>query len=256
MDWLRELQFVLSANLHGGALVANYPYDNYAGASELVKEKPRLAAQTSKSDDDDILKHISKVYSYSHKIMWDTEENKACSYGPPFTDGISNGAKWYPVLGGMQDYNYITEGCMEVTLEIGCCKFPNASTLPDYWVENKDALVNYLMTAQMGVKGYVSQNNTDPVSNAKIYIDDRDRYVNSTRNGEYWKLVLPGTYKVKAQADGFRSSEQTVTVPESGPIVVNFTLFPGQDPTGGATSIPVISSLVLTLLTLLSQILS
>lgn len=45
--------------------------------------------------------------------------------------------------GGMQDYNYLWHGCMEVTLEISCCKYPPAVELHKYWQDNKE--VNKLL---------------------------------------------------------------------------------------------------------------
>lgn len=36
MDWLKRFQFVLSANLHGGTMVANYPYDNLPGGQFII----------------------------------------------------------------------------------------------------------------------------------------------------------------------------------------------------------------------------
>ena len=35
-DWVSKIQFVLSGSLHGGALVASYPFDNTANSRKLL----------------------------------------------------------------------------------------------------------------------------------------------------------------------------------------------------------------------------
>ena len=36
MKWSNQLQFVVSANFHDGAVVANFPYENYPGGGTLL----------------------------------------------------------------------------------------------------------------------------------------------------------------------------------------------------------------------------
>ena len=69
-----------------------------------------------------------------------------CPDVPPdhFNDGITNGAAWYSVSGGMQDYNYIHSNCFEITVEQGCQKWPKAAELPKFWTENRKPLLAYL----------------------------------------------------------------------------------------------------------------
>lgn len=46
--------------------------------------------------------------------------------------------------GGMQDWNYLNTNCFEVTIELGCDKYPWTSELRGYWEQNRRALLQYM----------------------------------------------------------------------------------------------------------------
>ncbi len=64
--------------------------------------------------------------------------------------GITNGAQWYPLYGGMQDWTYLAGGCLELTLELTDQKWRRAEDLPTLWAENKEALVELPLVAALG----------------------------------------------------------------------------------------------------------
>ena len=75
-----------------------------------------------------------------------------------FPEGITNGAEWYVVAGGMQDFNYLFSNCFEITVEVSCCKYPLEEDLPAQWNANKNSLIKYLLKVHQGIKGYVMDN--------------------------------------------------------------------------------------------------
>jgi carboxypeptidase D len=67
-----------------------------------------------------------------------------------FPDGIVNGAQWYPVYGGMQDWSYLVGGDMDITLELSDDKWRPERDLGLLWEENKDALLALPVAAVLG----------------------------------------------------------------------------------------------------------
>ncbi|KAB0393977.1 hypothetical protein E2I00_009421 [Balaenoptera physalus] len=186
IQWIRSFNFVLSANLHGGAVVANYPYDK--SLEHRVRGFRRTA--NTPTPDDTLFQKLAKVYSYAHGWM-----HQGWNCGDYFPDGITNGASWYSLSKGMQDFNYLHTNCFEITLELSCDKFPRQEELQREWLGNREALIQFL--EQMSF----------------LHNDFSDIETEISRDhGDYFRLLLPGTYTVTATAPKFDPETVSVTV--------------------------------------------
>ena len=212
MRWILENPFVLSINFHDGAVVANYPYDD--------SDAPE--GQISSTPDHDLFIDLSKIYANNHKDMF---KGTGLCNNDYFANGITNGAQWYIVEGGMQDFNYLFSNAFELTIELSCCKYPLEDDLPMQWNKNKKSMVKFLESVHMGVKGMVWDSNNNPVKGARIRVEGNDKLILTSERGEYWRLLRPGTYRVRAEApSGHFSVNQYVTVSPNKVLRVDFTV--------------------------------
>jgi carboxypeptidase E len=205
--WIMQNPFVLSANLHNGDLVANYPYDDSANHLQMYSPSP----------DDSLFQQLAESYSHTHLKM--QSPKKPCSTDV-FPEGITNGAAWYPVCGGMQDFNYLASNCFELTLELGCRKFPPGKDLPSLWDDNKNALLTFMWQTHVGIKGIIEDVEGEPIFNAsiKVYqlINNNWQYIDhdvtSNPNGDYYRLLTDGSYAIQVKKPGYESQTQYVNV--------------------------------------------
>ncbi len=79
MKWIKDIPFVLSANLHGGTLVANYPYDDNKQFLDVYSPSP----------DDDVFRHLAITYASNHRYMWKGRPNCRDNMGETFPGGQS-----------------------------------------------------------------------------------------------------------------------------------------------------------------------
>lgn len=50
----------------------------------------------------------------------------------------------YVSVAGMSDFNYLHTNCLEITVELGCDKFPAEVELYPEWKRNKEALLSFM----------------------------------------------------------------------------------------------------------------
>lgn len=183
--------FNMSANFHGGAEVANYPWDTWS----------KLTA------DDSWWRHVCHQYADS------AQGNSTTNYfiGPSGANGtgVINGYQWYPIVGGRQDYMNYYQHCREVTIELSNQKLPNANTLPFYWNANKLSMLDYMMQSNYGLHGIITDSISKQPIEAKVFISghdvDESHVFSRLPLGDYYRYLDSAYYSVTYSAPHYYS---------------------------------------------------
>lgn len=198
INYARDNNFSISANLHGGAEVLNYPWDAYSSSSKTHPDKLWF-------------QHICKKFidsipeSSPYKLFKDISNT-----------GYINGGDWYVVYGGRQDYHNYYRGLRELTMEISSDKFLSSNQLVSYWGYLKNSLITYIENCQKGLDGYVYDSITNLGIKSKIRIenhDDTSSIIYSNNNGYYYRPIFPGNYSITYSSEGYFSKTINLSIP-------------------------------------------
>lgn len=242
ISWMERTPFVLGANLQGGEKMVAYPFDmqrpsitvtdsrRWRGNSDMNEETwARIQRQNEGSlretADDTMFRWLAMSYAHSHLTM--TETYRGSCHGDDVTggQGITNRASWDPVVGSMNDFSYLHTNCFELSVFLGCDKFPHESELPLEWENNREALLSFIEQVHRGIKGVVRDVEGNPLPNATITVEGIRHDVKTALGGDYWRLLNPGEYRVTARADGHTPQTRLCMVGyDSGATSCSFTL--------------------------------
>lgn len=204
MAFEKKHNFVLAANYHGGAEVVNFPWDT-APTQDV--------AAYSIHPHDEYFKRISIEYASSCQAADNNLDYMDAVYSGQYP-GVTNGAAWYSVYGGRQDWNNFFNHNKEITIEISIPKTPATSELSFYWTRNRQALLKYLKQANYGLHGTVKDVSGNPVD-TKVYISSLDgsgSWVKTGALGDFHKVQIAGTYNVIFEAPGYVSQTISATI--------------------------------------------
>lgn len=177
--------FVSGINWHGGELCINIPWDN----------RPNNETKDLFPDDPIIFK-MASTYTRLNRPMYQNHQGK-------FIHGVVYGYEWFPIKGGIQDYfNGFVDSLM-VTGELSVVKWPLANTLQQFWMDNRDGMVQYLKDSLTGVSLLVMDSQGQPVPQVEISVDSAPARWVKYGGAAVFRPTIEGTQQVKLRAPGY-----------------------------------------------------
>jgi hypothetical protein len=174
--------FVISHTYHSGAECVNYVW-NYADADHHD-------GTDHPTPDDDVIEDIAHGYA------------DVCN--PPMT-WVTNGCEWYATWGDLNDWSYGERSDNDYTIELYNGWNPPDEQIITYCNKHIPALLYTCEAAlTIGIKGIVQDGASHEPLKANIDVDDRQwPWFTDPAMGDFYRLLLPGTYDVTISASGY-----------------------------------------------------
>ncbi|MDR0971691.1 MAG: succinylglutamate desuccinylase/aspartoacylase family protein [Bacteroidales bacterium] len=189
MLYSQENKFSLSANLHTGAEVLNYPYDCYNSIEKTHADR-------------DWFIDICNVF------MDSMPDNVPSNFFKDVSSlGYINGGNWYKVYGGRQDYTTYFNNTREITFELSNSYILPTNQLNNYWNYLGNSLISYIEQCKKGLEGFVRDSLTGEGLKAKVFIENHDSFHSEVysleEGGYYYRPILQGTYSITYSLEGY-----------------------------------------------------
>ncbi|TVQ08204.1 MAG: T9SS C-terminal target domain-containing protein [Bacteroidetes bacterium] len=189
IEFAESKNFIMSANMHGGIELVNYPWDSWLSSQQLHADHDWWGFV--------MYEYVDTVHAYS-----------VPGYMTGMGDGVTHGGDWYVVYGSRQDYFNYFHSCREFTLELSNQKLLSPSLLPAHWEYNYRSLINYIKQATYGFHGWVKDAQGGEPLLATLHLKEHDQLnsevITRMPNGYFSRPVIAGTYDIEFIADGFQ----------------------------------------------------
>lgn len=173
-DMLRKHQMVVHISYHSGTEYISYPWSY----------RPDFCA------DDVNHEYLAQQYA----------QNSGYS-SIPYGAGYSG---MYAINGSTKDFGYGATGAISWSMEISMSKQPPASQIVPYYLKNKNAMLSMITNSiDQGIGGTITDSETGEPVTATIFVSSFYPVNTNTETGDYHKFLVPGTYTLRIEANGY-----------------------------------------------------
>jgi len=199
-SWFKDVNAVLAVNLNIGSRHIEIPFGRDYG---------KIRERKYESDDEDLLRHLALVYANARadKLSASTrcEQNSIIDDNSVIhaAAGIG-GRRGHPLM----DYAYFNTSTLMMDVYVTCCTTDHSIVV---WKENKASLLACIQEMKKGVRGYITNEEGEPIENVVLSYDKSPHLIKNSRSGFYSMLLPPGSHNITATAPGYHAETKLIS---------------------------------------------